>query len=48
MGVLLVILFICVKNALDFKNNCDGVVVSKQWSLDTGDYCVDPSVLRED
>lgn len=47
LGILAVILFITFKNAWEVKSNCDGVVVSKQWSMDTRDYCVDPSVLGE-
>lgn len=47
LGILSVVVFIGLKNAWEFKNNCDGVVVSKQWSAFGGDYCVDPSVLEE-
>lgn len=47
LGIVVVVVFICFKNAWEFKSNCDGVVVSKQWALNTRDYCVDPSVLEE-
>lgn len=47
LGIVAVVIFICFKNAWEVKSNCDGVVVSKQWSMDTRDYCVDPSVLEE-
>jgi hypothetical protein len=47
-GAILALSGVWMKQSLDFKSECDGVVVSRSWSFDQTEYCVDPSAMRED
>ncbi len=44
IGILLAIVAVLVKDTIVFHNQCDGVVVQKDWG-GYGRYCIDPAVL---